>query len=613
MGIFFRKMWMQLAILSILLGLQLGFLLHQAWNLSPTSDEPVHLLSGYLALEYGDFTIDTEHPILPKAWAALPLLFQDIDMPSGLEELREISSNPYYDPRREAMGYADEWFFQSENNPRELLFWPRMMMSLWAFALTLSVWWVGRRWFGSAVGLLSAASIALEPNLLAHGSLVNTDVPMALAALWLVFTWLWLLEDFSSRKRRFIFLLVLSFAFLTKHSAISFAPILLVLWMAFQFRRGELWRWARWKELFTLGLQLFLGLIVVLWLVYGLRFDWIGTKGYDPDHFGEAYWINELYFLRFVYFPWEFWRGFHLVMREALFLPRPSYILGNYEPEGAFWYFYPVSYLLKTPLAFLSLLLVPLFAWLAGWWPAAKRFWLQKRKKERIRHLVGRHWLVCSLLTTLGIFGLSAMNANFNIGLRHLFPVYPFIMLLTAFSLTRFIYRWELIPAWLTSSTVSSSAEKITLVPWIRKAGQAWLALALSGTLVAAPLWLWNGRGESRSASLIGYVNGLVDDQNAWKLIADSSLDWRQEAYFLDEHIRELAEEQTVYCYSHWYGAQYQHLQTPCVKVRSLDEVPAGELVLIASAELQHPDGRWLWDERPEVQLGQTVLGFRLE
>src|SRR5881397_3128466 len=50
---------------------------------SQTSDEAVHLSAGYSYLKTADFRLNPEHPPLVKEWAALPLLFFDLQFPWG--------------------------------------------------------------------------------------------------------------------------------------------------------------------------------------------------------------------------------------------------------------------------------------------------------------------------------------------------------------------------------------------------------------------------------------------------------------------------------------------------------------------------------------------------
>ncbi len=42
---------------------------------SATWDEPIHLTTGYAALAYGDYRVESTHPPFIRMWAALPLLF----------------------------------------------------------------------------------------------------------------------------------------------------------------------------------------------------------------------------------------------------------------------------------------------------------------------------------------------------------------------------------------------------------------------------------------------------------------------------------------------------------------------------------------------------------
>src|SRR5215475_2653488 len=69
---------------SIALVISLAFvlvLLGTINRLSPTFDEPVHVLAGYSYLKWKDYRVNPEHPPLAKTMAALPLLAFDIKDP----------------------------------------------------------------------------------------------------------------------------------------------------------------------------------------------------------------------------------------------------------------------------------------------------------------------------------------------------------------------------------------------------------------------------------------------------------------------------------------------------------------------------------------------------
>jgi hypothetical protein len=139
-------------------------------KLSATSDEIVHLPAGYSYWTTRDFRLNPEHPPLAKLIAALPLLFLKprVDMNS-----REwIAGDEYF------FGYR----FLYSNDADRLLFWGRLPMTFLATLAAVLVFLWARDMFGRAAGLFALGLCAFSPNLLAHGMLVTTDVPVAVFA-----------------------------------------------------------------------------------------------------------------------------------------------------------------------------------------------------------------------------------------------------------------------------------------------------------------------------------------------------------------------------------------------------------------------------------------------
>src|SRR3989344_7670136 len=100
-------------------------------NDSPTSDEPPHILSGYVFLRYSHNFIDQEHPLLVKSLAAVPLLFQDIKIdltnPKYTQQRYLSNVGNMFDNSRDFLIYGD-------NNPDQILFWTRVPMILLTIA-----------------------------------------------------------------------------------------------------------------------------------------------------------------------------------------------------------------------------------------------------------------------------------------------------------------------------------------------------------------------------------------------------------------------------------------------------------------------------------------------
>ncbi len=162
---------------------------------SATFDEGVHLLSGFRILTEDDYRFNHEHPPLMKMLAAAPLLMTGAARP--LE-------NWTYSGEGDQWPLAHEWLYHRNDGDR-LLRLARLAIAASGALLAAVLFFAVRRAAGSgrgaraggrtagraALGAGAAAVLlcAVEPNLLAHASLVTTDMGMALfffcgAAAW---------------------------------------------------------------------------------------------------------------------------------------------------------------------------------------------------------------------------------------------------------------------------------------------------------------------------------------------------------------------------------------------------------------------------------------------
>src|SRR5438093_3538442 len=136
-------------------------------RLSATSDEPIHLAAGYSYLQTRDFRMNPEHPPLAKLLAALPLL--------ALHPGFDTSEQNWKAAVQDAFAFK----FLYGNDADRLLFWSRAVMVLIA-ALGAAVTFLwARDLFGPEAGIFAVTLYAFCPNLLGHGILVTTDVPLA--------------------------------------------------------------------------------------------------------------------------------------------------------------------------------------------------------------------------------------------------------------------------------------------------------------------------------------------------------------------------------------------------------------------------------------------------
>src|SRR2546422_3302120 len=138
-------------------------------KLSATADEALHLACGYSYWQTRDFRMEPETPPTAKLLAALPLLF--------IRPKFDTSSEIW--AKGEAAQSLFGFIFLYENNADRLLFWARIPMILLAAVGAAVTFLWATDLFGPSAGVFAAGLYAFSPNLLAHGMLVTSDVPVA--------------------------------------------------------------------------------------------------------------------------------------------------------------------------------------------------------------------------------------------------------------------------------------------------------------------------------------------------------------------------------------------------------------------------------------------------
>src|SRR5664279_168883 len=131
-------------------------------------DEVAHISAAYSYLHFGDYRLNPEHPPLIKDLAGIPLQFMHLKFPSN-----QIAWTTDVNGQWET-GW--NFIYHIGNNADAILFWARIPVLLLALTFGGVLYWLCRRRWGTSVALLTLFFFALSPNILAHSTLVTTDL-----------------------------------------------------------------------------------------------------------------------------------------------------------------------------------------------------------------------------------------------------------------------------------------------------------------------------------------------------------------------------------------------------------------------------------------------------
>jgi Tfp pilus assembly protein PilF len=367
---------------------------------SATIDEPTHLVAGYAILVHGDYRIDPAHPPFLRVWAALPLLAMKV-AGGDTAQIGDLPSPQWL----ASSGVFVHDFMYRNNDADRLLNAGRLMVIVAGLALGLMLFcWTFER-LGFAPAAVTLAFYTIEPNVAAHSRLVTTDVGAACFIFGAIY-FLW-------RTRRQVTWLNVAgltvccaLAAVSKFSAVLLAPIVCLLLFLSVLNRS-----ITVKAAAMILVVVFLASAGAIWGAYGFRYapsaspEWLLRTDDFPivrtnvPFLAEVLtWIDAQRLL-----PNAFTQGFLLSQATSKL---PAYLMGNISNDG-WWYYFPVAFLVKTPTALITLFLI-------GICMALNR----------------RKWIDISFaLLPIGIYGAFAMASGINIGLRHLLPIYPFVLL----------------------------------------------------------------------------------------------------------------------------------------------------------------------------------------
>jgi hypothetical protein len=596
---------------AALLGIMALLMIGPAWQDSATVDETSHLADGYLHWRGARTRMGTDdHPPLGQMVESAPLLFMDVkysDIAQAMlrgelsypwtltwkTEVRSVQGLLEPGCSRQYVGIPplgdvmvqwrcpnthpfNSWYYWGSpegqmfgkvfvygvtnfslpgnkvrldpvNDGDAMLFAGRMAQIAVTLLTGLMIFlWTRRATNQDGAALIALALWTFQPTALAHGHLTDTDMGITFGFALASYAFARFLEQ-PSLKAAALSGAATGTALMLKFTALILAPIyavmLVIVWKKLKVQMPLLWKMS--------AAFLLAGWAVVLAVYFP---QWAPAPPASQAEMAVLNIPGWFTWLRPVLVPPGFFKGIALTLGHAR-SGGEAYLFGQWSPKG-WWYYFPMALLLKSPVAFVVLMVGGMFMFL--------------RQARSAGLLEQSAWLAAT------VYLASAMGSGVNIGVRHLLPMLPLLSVGIGCAAARLVDR------------------RLTLAV---KALLVWQALSV---LLAYPLYI-----QFFSEAVGGARNG-------YKYLIDSNFDWGQDAKrlkaFLDEH-------QIDHIYLDYFGTAFSidYLKIPNTRVtaETAKQIQHGTLVVSVS-QLVRPEWGWLRQSRePSARVAHTLFVYQ--
>lgn len=553
--------WRTAVVVALALAIMLALEVTSARLKSPTYDEQGYIARGYAYVKLGDKHILIGTPMTLNAWNALPLLL--------LPDVRLETDHPTW----EGTDFHDvgaHFLWESGNDVDQVVFWARVPTMILSLLLAATVYRWARELYGPWAGWLALFLAILSPNMLAHARLATTDLGLALFFFLATYR-LWRYLEAQTWANLAWAGVALGLSQGTKFSALLIAPVWIAIGAARVFfgKRRESGSWLhRALSLALAGAGMVVIGFLVLWATYGFEIAPL-TEGGPPvpaaTHFRQ-------------------WMDISGRLAGEVTRRAPAFLMGHYSDTG-WWYYFPLAFLLKTPLPTMILLLWAIALSLRRSSNAASRFWRRE---------------LAIILPPVIYFALS-LTSKLNLGYRYLLPVLPFL-----FVYVSKIANCELC---IANRTTQHAVRKAVLALLI-----GWYAL---GSILIYPHFLTSFN------ELAGGAEG------GWRYLVDSNIDWGQDAILLRRYLDERNVDRVKLAWfgesrPEYYGVNYTPLPAwppnrENIARRTFSPVaPAPGVYAISVTNLQgvllddHDTYAWFRAREPVDRIGYSVLVYKV-
>ncbi|MFA6098504.1 MAG: glycosyltransferase family 39 protein [Patescibacteria group bacterium] len=583
-----NKLLIVVLMLAVMAFLQISSVLQE----SQTIDEGTHLAAGYSYLVKHDFRMNPEHPPFIKELAALPLVI-----------IKNKLSSPFNYPSWD--GY-DEWQFAKDliykNNIQAdtIIFIGRLPTILLSLLLGIYVFLWAKELFGYKAGLVSLFFYILCPNILAHGRYITTDLGVT-AFFFITIYYFYKYLKYENWKFLILTGIFCGLALASKFSAPILLPILFLLYLIKKLTEQNKTRaLLLFKKLLTTFITIVFISGIIVWASYGFEVK----KPLDSKDVQDLYALQDYTIasntvdqqselvkkvinytdtsknsgrtirsiLEKVPIPaFSYFDGLVRVYLHNYYGHR-SYLLGNYSELG-WWYYFPVAFLVKTPVTTQIFMIVLL---IAGVLALVKLKIYRYPLKALVK--IPIHWYLLIIPSAI-FFGFS-VSGHINLGLRHVLIVYPFIYVSIGY----------------LASIIKKTPVKILFT--------AFLVYYFFTSILIYPNYL-------------AYFNEISGGPgNGPKYLVDSNIDWGQDAKKLKKYMT--VNNINHVCLSYfgqadleYYKIDFRYLPTVFDRsgIKNIDCVVAISVTSLLSKEREYG---WLLDYQPIDKIGYSIYVYDL-
>ena len=552
------------------------------WNDSPVVDEIPHIGAGYSYVVQRSYQFNPEHPPLAKDLAGLALLPLNLNQSAFAQK---YSANWPTDVNGQ-WNFGRAFIFNSGNNAITLIRVAKLPMLLFFIISGWLIFIWTRKLYGSWAGLLALFLFSFTPTIIAHSRLVTTDMAALFGIVLSTYFFVRYLQD-QTKQNFWLAAITFGIAELTKFSTFLLIPYFVlvgIIWGYAYHQRIRSMLLGVWKSI----LVIVIGFIFIVGPVYQLHLlNYSGEKQqadaktilstYGNRLFADpVIWASDKPVLR----PFaQYGLGLLMVFQRNVG-GNQTYFLGKLYQVGVKSYF-PIVYFIKEPLPFWGLVMFAIIGFL-----------LYARAKERVFHeWLKNHFAEVVMFLWILIYWAFSINANVNIGIRHLIPVYAFTYILLAGQLSLLYEKIKSKKLYLIGVSLMC----------------AWF---LTETIMIFPYYLT-------------YFNQVAGGPaGGHRYVVDSNLDWGQDLKRLTSwvnanHIQKISldyfgwSDQLYYLSSKFYWVNSGKYTT---KDQFLSDNPVGGYLAVSAtyytesqANPKHPYA-WLKDYQPVIVIGNSIF-----